>query len=561
MRKEKLLAATLAMCMAVSAPLTHTPCNNTQIYAASKPTKVTNVNVKVKNTTATITFSKVKNISGYQIVVANNKKFTNEKKVIKATKNTVTLTIKKNTKNLFVKVRAYKTKQSKRVYGAFSAIAHYSAPQATPTATPVTTLAPTEAPVQITTPTPTATSSEVSASPEASEAPLASQVPFSTPQATLLPTSIPEETHQPIVASSTAIVVSPTPVVASPTAIASQLPSSTPYVNRTYDFFATHEIRGEENANLFTNKTELTNYFEAENGYRLKYNPNFLTEYSDEFFQTRNYVVLEVPGDISGKDYAIDFCVKSYTVSEEGCLHVILNRTTTTLSEQTIPPNLYAVDYQFFTFVTNKAVTSVSYEMKNQFLINPNFNQVALAEKPVIYLYPTKEQQVTVTLGNPDALTCVYPAYNGQWNVLAKPDGTLTDTTTGRKLYSLYYEARNQVNFKQTEDGFVVKGSEAAAFLEEKLEVLGLNYREAEEFIIYWLPELEKNEYNYIRFATAEEIDANMPLKVSGNPDTILRVLMEYKAIDGPIDIKEQTLTTPNRTGFTVVEWGGTELQ
>lgn len=110
-------------------------------------------------------------------------------------------------------------------------------------------------------------------------------------------------------------------------------------------------------------------------------------------------------------------------------------------------------------------------------------------------------------------------------------------------------------------DGFVVKGEDSAAFLEEKLEVLGLNYKEAEEFIIYWLPKLEANKYNYIRFATLEEIEENMPLSVSGNPDSVIRVIMEYKGLEQPIKVKEQNLTTPERTGFTVVEWGGMELK
>ena len=34
--------------------------------------------------------------------------------------------------------------------------------------------------------------------------------------------------------------------------------------------------------------------------------------------------------------------------------------------------------------------------------------------------------------------------------------------------------------------------------LEEKLAILGLTERESEEFIVYWLPKLEKNKYNYI---------------------------------------------------------------
>ena len=145
--------------------------------------------------------------------------------------------------------------------------------------------------------------------------------------------------------------------------------------------------------------------------------------------------------------------------------------------------------------------------------------------------------------------------------MLASPDGTLVDQMNGKKLYSLYYECENKLDFQMEEDGFVVKGEDSAAFLEEKLEVLGLNYKEAEEFIIYWLPKLEANKYNYIRFATLVEIEENMPLSVSGNPDSVIRVIMEYKGLEQPIKVKEQNLTTPERTGFTVVEWGGMELK
>ena len=55
-----------------------------------------------------------------------------------------------------------------------------------------------------------------------------------------------------------------------------------------------------------------------------------------------------------------------------------------------------------------------------------------------------------------------------------------------------------------------VKGTDVAEFLEDKLALLGLNEREAEEFIVYWLPKLQENKYNYIRFATMEEINENM---------------------------------------------------
>jgi hypothetical protein len=66
---------------------------------------------------------------------------------------------------------------------------------------------------------------------------------------------------------------------------------------------------------------------------------------------------------------------------------------------------------------------------------------------------------------------------------------------------------------------------------------------------------MEGNEYNLIRFETIEEQDENMLLNITPTPDTLIRVMMDWKAIEEPIDIPEQQLTTPERNGFTVVEW------
>ena len=184
-----------------------------------------------------------------------------------------------------------------------------------------------------------------------------------------------------------------------------------------------------------------------------------------------------------------------------------------------------------------------------------------IAYKPIIYLYPNEEMKLSVKLVNSENITCSYPKYVNNWNVFAKPNGDLLDLNTGRSLYSLYYESKNVVKFDVKEDGFIVKGEDAAKFLEEKLAILGLNEREAEEFIIYWLPKLESNKYNYIRFATKEEINENMPLEFSLKPDTLIRVLMTYKGLEKPMDVHEQQLVTPSRTGFVAVEWGGTEIK
>ncbi len=109
-------------------------------------------------------------------------------------------------------------------------------------------------------------------------------------------------------------------------------------------------------------------------------------------------------------------------------------------------------------------------------------------------------------------------------------------------------------------EGFVVKGQDTISFLEEKLEILGLNEREANEFIIYWLPQMENNKYNYIRFESIEKINEYMPLEIEPKPDSLIRVLMLFKPLEKEIQVNEQELITPQRTGYTVVEWGGSKI-
>ena len=179
--------------------------------------------------------------------------------------------------------------------------------------------------------------------------------------------------------------------------------------------------------------------------------------------------------------------------------------------------------------------------------------------KPIIYFYPEQTTELNVKLGYPENLTCSYPKYENGWNIIANPDGSLIDINTGRSLYSLYWEGNAKQKISMDE-GFVIKGEDTISFLEEKLAILGLNEIEAEEFIVYWLPKLQNNKYNYIKFATIDEINEMMPLEISEKPDSLIRVLMEYKPLDKYIDVKEQELSTPARTGFVVVEWGGAEI-
>lgn len=194
--------------------------------------------------------------------------------------------------------------------------------------------------------------------------------------------------------------------------------------------------------------------------------------------------------------------------------------------------------------------------------ITARLDDILLAEKPVLYLYPedTTSVNVKVNLSNHD-FAHAYPAYNEKegWTVTASPNGDLVDEVSERKYYTLFWETEGPPIASNLEEGFVVRGDNAAEFLENKLEQLGLNYREMNEFIIYWLPQMENNEFNAVYFAF-DEYEATSQLDITPQPDEVIRVMMLWEPLDEQISLKEQLLPEkPNREGFVAVEWGGTK--
>lgn len=85
---------------------------------------------------------------------------------------------------------------------------------------------------------------------------------------------------------------------------------------------------------------------------------------------------------------------------------------------------------------------------------------------------------------------------------------------------------------------------------------MGLTPREYNDFIVFWLPELRRNPYNLVMFAT-DQYEELAGMEITPVPDSILRVHMVFKRIEEPVEIREQTLKPFTRKGFTVVEWGG----
>ena len=188
-------------------------------------------------------------------------------------------------------------------------------------------------------------------------------------------------------------------------------------------------------------------------------------------------------------------------------------------------------------------------------------------DKPVIYLYPENETDVEVRLKlNEGEMLCTYPdpVIEGEeyvWNMHALPDGTLYDAD-GTEYSYLFWEASSytEPDFSQ---GFCVKGEDTAEFLRATLTEIGLTADEANEFIIYWLPKMQDNEYNLISFQ-AENYTESCPLEViaaDGEEADMLRVMMAWQAVDEYVEIEPQSFEGFERNGFSVVEWGGEEVK
>lgn len=176
--------------------------------------------------------------------------------------------------------------------------------------------------------------------------------------------------------------------------------------------------------------------------------------------------------------------------------------------------------------------------------------------KPVLYLYSKEKTEVTISFERPEDLLTTYPKYSTNWQVTALPNGDLYDKK-GNYYYALFWDEKNNTNQQFTE-GFYVTKDTAIIFLETTLDKIGLSPREKNEFIMYWLPILEKNQKSVVNYTLTEERNKQNKLTIVPEPDSILRVAINIKKVSKKINIKEQKLPHFNRNGFSAVEWGGT---
>ena len=193
------------------------------------------------------------------------------------------------------------------------------------------------------------------------------------------------------------------------------------------------------------------------------------------------------------------------------------------------------------------------------------FNEVM--KKPVIYFYPEEKMSVSVALNIKGALTFTYPPIEEKWDFMVSTDGQLHKD--GKSFPYLFWEGEStDIQFVRTSNpdevkGELVKADQVVLYLESKLTALGLNDKEKTDFITFWGPILMKNETSFVQFLLDDAVTSLIgDLEILPVPQTTRRVYLLFcnaNLLEEKIIAPDQ-LPEFNRNGFTVIEWGGTEI-
>jgi hypothetical protein len=184
-----------------------------------------------------------------------------------------------------------------------------------------------------------------------------------------------------------------------------------------------------------------------------------------------------------------------------------------------------------------------------------DFSPLAECGKPVIYLYPTTKTEVKVRVGAKVRIS--EPLYGNGWNVVAYPDGKIINSD-GAVYENLYWEGMGRGTYPAITQGRVVKQANIETELRRDLKALGLNQKEAADFMEFWLPKTPKSPYIRLTWLDTAAMNELAPLMISPRPETVARIFLDFCGQETvKTDLSPQQLQGFKRNGFTVVEWGG----
>jgi hypothetical protein len=187
--------------------------------------------------------------------------------------------------------------------------------------------------------------------------------------------------------------------------------------------------------------------------------------------------------------------------------------------------------------------------------------------KPVIYAY-NAPGQCKIAIQPKGSFTFTYPVAQGTWDITTNIGGTLTEAKTGKHYPYLFWEGLGKkVDFKvqkKSMEGYLIQTDTCINFLENILSSYGLNEKEAADFITFWAPKMIKEKYALVQFLSTEDYEKRIAeISVSPRPDSVLRLYMYFMPLHEPItglEVIPPPIKSFTRTGFTIVEWGGSVI-
>lgn len=195
-------------------------------------------------------------------------------------------------------------------------------------------------------------------------------------------------------------------------------------------------------------------------------------------------------------------------------------------------------------------------------------SDMMIVDKPVIYLYSEEDLNVEITLETDMELSFTYPLLNeaNKWLVSVNSIGVFS--ATGQSYPYLFWEAKtDRLQYTQKNEALVAEvlnTDSIVNYLEDRLDHFGLNAREKTDFITYWAPRMIKYNYVITQFQFDEVVEEMASLKVIPKPDYQRRIFMLFTGFENYPEIEFASpvydIEEISRDGFTLLEWGGTEM-
>lgn len=191
-----------------------------------------------------------------------------------------------------------------------------------------------------------------------------------------------------------------------------------------------------------------------------------------------------------------------------------------------------------------------------------------MVDKPVIYAYSENPIDFTLKVIPQGVLTFTYPQLpaDNTWKMKTDESGNLT-AANGSNYPYLFWESNQNASLlrdKKSNSNEIVAQSDLIPFLEKNLSNLGLNSKEKMDFITYWAPKLLKFTMIQVQFFVDENCEVIGELEINPKPERQRRVYAifnEVTVISKQFEPKTIEIKPLIRSGFTVIEWGGSLLE